>query len=105
MMIEAEFMNACPFPPGEPKPEAMDVAPRPRTPLLRRLMSGRTLALALAFIALTALYVHSYQNMSLPDKSLMYQPDFAAALSMYTYASVMLTYFIRRYRNRARKNM
>ena len=103
-MMEAELMNACPFPPGEPKPEAMDVAPRPRTPLLRRLMSGRALTLALAFIALTATYVYSYQNMSLPDKSLMYQPDFVAALSMYTYASVMLTYFIRRYRDRARKS-
>lgn len=56
-----------PVPPGEPKPEAMDVAPRPRTPGTRRLMSGRVLALALAFIALTALCVYSYQNMSLPN--------------------------------------
>ncbi len=42
--------------------------------------------------------------MSLPNKSLMYQPDFVVALSMYTYASVMLTYFIKRYRDRARKS-
>ena len=59
-MMEAELMNACPFPSGEPKPETMDVAPRPRTPWTRRLMSGRALALALAFIALTAVYVYSY---------------------------------------------
>jgi len=102
--MEAEFMNACPFPPGEPKPEAMDVAPRPRTLLLRRLMSGRALALALAFMALTAVYVYSYQDINLPNKSLMYQPEFAVALSMYTYASVMITHFIKRYRDRARKN-
>ena len=94
--------NACPFPPGEPKPDAMEAAPRRRQP--RALLGRRLLTLALALIALVSLYVYRSPAMSPNAKPLLYQENFAIRLSLYTYASVMLTHFIRRYRGRSREN-
>ena len=58
------------------------------------------MALTLAFFALVALYVRSYPSMSLRYEPLLYQGSFAIRLSLYTYASVMLTYFIRKYKDK-----
>jgi len=91
-------VNACPFPPGEPKPEAMEHAPRRINP--RALLNRRSLALTLAFFALVALYVYGSPGMSSNTESLLNQKNFVISLSLYTYVSVMLTHFIKLYKKK-----
>jgi hypothetical protein len=81
----------------------MEVAPRRRQPWAA-LFNRRTLALTLAFIALMTLYVHSSWAMSPNAKPLLYQEYFVIQLSIYTYATVTFTHFMRRYRGRSREN-
>ena len=93
------IINACPFAPGAVKPASMAVPGAPRLSL-RRLVNRKSTFLVLSFVSLVLLYGYSYPSLNYPGTPFMYEESYFLKMSLYTYVSGMLGFFIKKYRRR-----
>lgn len=93
--------NACPFAPGEIKPESI-ATPSNNQGVLKRIMNSRNLLLVLSLIFLTVLYTMSYSDLKWEGSSILYQDWYIVKMSFYTYAMSLISFFIRE--NRRKKD-
>jgi hypothetical protein len=93
--------NACPYAPGELKPESMP-GPANNRGVLRRLRNGKTIALLFSIFALTLLYGYSYPSLNWGGSPVLFQDWYVVKMSIYTYLISMITYYFREYRTKNR---
>ena len=91
--------NACPFAPGAVKPVSLGGS-RDQSRVLKRLLNRKFLFLLISLIALTVLYGRSYSTLNWGGSPVLFQDWYIVKMSFYTYVSGMLSYFIRRYRQK-----
>jgi len=94
--------NACPYAPGEVKPEVMKSAIR-RDVSLMRLKNVKLLALLGSVLALTLLYRYSYPSLNWGGSPVLFQDWYIVKMSLYTYLLGMITHYIRRYQKQNRE--
>ena len=91
--------NACPFAPGAVKPDSFG-GPRDQSSVLKRLLNRKFLFLLISLIALTVLYGRSYSSLNWGGSPVLFQDGYIVKMSFYTYVSGMLSYFIRKYKQK-----
>jgi hypothetical protein len=89
---------ACPFPPGVPKPTVGHVPRRWGRTLRQSVVSLRSVSLVLAFLSVTYLYVNSYGLINTTGEPVLFRDNFFVLLSLGSYFSVMLMWYIRRWK-------
>lgn len=87
---------ACPFAPGETKPESMK-SPR-RTERLSFLKNKRLIVLVFSVLCLILIYTNSYPYFEWEGSKVLFRDGYIVKMSFYTYLSSMITYFIREFR-------
>jgi len=89
---------ACPFPPGVQKPKVDHVPRRWRRTLRQNVVSLRSVSLVLAFLSVTYLYVNSYGLINTTGEPVLFRDNFFVLLSLGSYFSAMLMWYIRRWK-------
>ena len=89
---------ACPFAPGAAKPESMVSPSFPRLTLRRRLVNRKSGLLVLSFVSLVLLYGYCYPSMSYSGTPFLFEDDFFIRMSLYSYVTSMLGFYIKKYR-------
>lgn len=97
------MVNACPFAPGVDKPESMAAPSTPRLTMRRRLVNWKSGLLVLSFVSLVLLYSHSYPSLNYSGTPFLFEDGFFIRMSLYTYVSSMLGFFIKKYRRDKRQ--
>ena len=98
------MVNACPFAPGVAKPESMAAPSTPRLTMRRRLVNWKSGLLVLSFVSLVLLYSHSYPSLNYSGTPFLFEDSFFIRMSLYTYVSSMLGFFIKKYRRDKRQD-
>ncbi len=98
MMENQGIVYACPFPPGAQKPKVDHVPRRWRRTLRQNVFSLRSVSLVLAFLSVTYLYVNSYGLINTTGKPVLFRDNFFLLLSLGSYFSAMLMWYIRRWK-------
>ncbi len=96
------IINACPFAPGVAKPASMDTPSLPRLMMRKRLVNWKSSLLVLSFVSLVLLYRHSYPSLNYSGTPFLFEDSFFIKMSIYTYVTSMLGFFIKKYRSRNR---
>ena len=91
-------INACPFAPGTAKPASMATPSLPRLTMRKRLVTWKSTILVLSFVSLVLLYNYSYPSLNFSGKPLLFEDWFFIKMSLYTYVTGMLGFFIKKYR-------
>ena len=91
--------NACPFAPGEVKPEQMP-AKSTEESLVKRILNKKTLLLVFCFCVLTFLYTRNYNELYMGGSSILFQDGYIIKMSFYTYISGLLAFYIREHRRK-----
>ncbi len=94
------IVNACPFAPGVAKPASMAVPSPMGLTMRRRRVTWKSSVLVLSFVSLMLLYSHSYPSLNYSGTPVLFQDWFFIKMSIYTYATSMLGFFIKKYRRR-----
>jgi hypothetical protein len=94
------IVNACPFAPGVAKPASMAAPSVPRLTMRRRLVSWKSTVLVLSFVSLTLLYSYSYPSLNYSGIPVLFQDGFFIKMSVYTYVTSMLGFYIKEYRRK-----
>ncbi|TRO52911.1 hypothetical protein E2P71_07065 [Candidatus Bathyarchaeota archaeon] len=94
--------NACPYAPGEVKPEAMQRSVQ-RNASLMRFRNVKLLALLGSVLTLTLLYVYSYPSFNWEGSPFLFQDWYIVKMSLYTYLFSMITHYIREYQKQNRE--
>jgi threonine/homoserine/homoserine lactone efflux protein len=102
MMIKW-IVNACPFAPGVAKPASMRGPSLPKISLWNKMVNRKTIILVLSFVSLTLLYSYNYPALNYSGKSLLFEDMFFIKLSLYTYITSMVGYYIREYKRKQRQ--
>lgn len=89
--------NACPYAPGVVKPESIP-GPREQSGRVKRHLNGKLFLLVASLIALTLLYHYSYPSLNWGGSPVLFQDWYIVKMSLYTYVTGMITYYIREYR-------
>ena len=92
--------NACPFAPRVAKPESMSTPYMPKLTMRRRLVNRKSILLLLSFVSLTLLYSHSYPSLNYSGTPFLFEDGFFIRMSIYTYVTSMLGFFIKKYKRR-----
>ena len=96
------MVNACPFATGVAKPESMAAPSTPRL-TMSRLVNWKSGLLVLSFVSLILLYSHSYPSLNYSGTPFLFEDGFFIRMSLYTYVSSMLGFFIKKYRRDKRQ--
>lgn len=96
MMIKW-IVKACPFAPGAVKPASIAVPRAPRL-AMGRLVNRKSTFLVLSFVGLLLVYGYSYPSLNYPGTPFLYEESYFLKMSLYTYMSGMLGFFIKKYR-------
>ncbi len=94
---------ACPSAPGITKPASMDtrsIFKRTR----RRLVNRKSIVLVLSFVSLILLYSYSYPSLNYSGTPFLFEDDFFIRMSLYTYVTSMLGFYIKKYKCRNRQD-
>jgi hypothetical protein len=91
--------NACPFAPGEVKPDSIPTSSNNQA-VLKRVLNKRNFLLVLSLVFLTVLYTLSYSNLKWEGSSVLYQDWYIVKMSFYTYAMSLISFFIRENRRK-----
>jgi len=91
--------NACPFAPGEVKPESIKGL-KNQSSLLKHVLNKKTLVLIGSLIALIILYSRSYSSFNWDGSRVLFQDWYIVKMSFYTYLSGMITYYFKEYRQK-----
>jgi hypothetical protein len=94
------IVNACPFAPGAVKPATMEVPSQVGLTMRRRRVTWKSSVLVLSFLSLVLLYSHSYPSLNYSGIPVLFQDWFFIKMSIYTYVTSMLGFFIKKYRRR-----
>jgi hypothetical protein len=94
------IVNACPFAPGVAKPASMAVPSPAGLTMRRRLVTWKSSVLVLSFVSLTLLYSYSYPTLNYSGVPVLFQDWFFIKMSLYTYVTSMLGFFIKKYRRK-----
>ena len=97
------IVNACPFAPGVAKPAIMPGPNLPKVSLWNKMVNRKTIILVLSLVSLTLLYSHNYPALNYSGKPLLFEDMYFVKLSLYTYVSSMIGYYIREHK-RKQKN-
>lgn len=92
--------NACPFAPGVAKPASMATPSYTRLTTWRRLVNWKSSILVLSFVGLILLYSHSYPSLNYSGTPLLFEDGFFIKMSIYTYVTSMLGFYIKEYKRR-----
>ena len=95
--------NACPFAPGVAKPGSMAAPFTPRLTMRRRLVNWKSGLLVLSFVSLVLLYSYSYPSLNYSGTPFLFEDGYFIRMSLYTYVSSMLGFFIKKYRRGKRQ--
>jgi len=98
------IVNACPFAPGVTKPASMTVPSPTELPMRKRLVTLKSSVLVLSFVSLTLLYSYSYPSLNYSGIPVLFQDWFFIKMSIYTYVTSMLGFFIKKYKHGKRGN-
>ncbi len=93
--------NACPFAPGEIKPESMPTK-QTREGFLKSLANKKTLLLVFCLVLLMLLYTSNYNELYMGGSSVLFQDGYIIKMSFYTYVSGLISFFIREHRRKNR---
>ncbi|MCW4048956.1 MAG: hypothetical protein NWE89_04390 [Candidatus Bathyarchaeota archaeon] len=104
-MSKLDLTRACPFASGVAKPDKMYVAPRPAVPFIKRLTKNRALVFTMAILGLTFVYTSSYGFVNTTGKPILFQDNYVIVVSLYSYVIGMITYFVKEYRQKKRKEI
>lgn len=91
--------NACPFAPGEAKPEVIPNSVNHRR-VLGGLVNKKTLLLVVSLIVLTILYSMSYSDLNLQGSGVLYQDWYIVKMSFYSYIMSIFAFVIRENRRK-----
>jgi hypothetical protein len=94
------IVNACPFAPGAVKPASMAVPRTSGLAVWKRLVNRKSTFLVLSFVSLMLLYGYSYPSRHYPGTPFMYEESYFLKMSLYTYVSGMLGFYIKKYKRR-----
>ena len=97
------IINACPFAPGITKPASMDT-PSISKLTRRRLVNRKSIVLVLSFVSLILLYSYSYPSLNYSGTPFLFEEGFFIRMSLYTYVTSMLGFYIKEYKRRNRQN-
>ena len=97
------MVNACPFAPGVAKPGSMAAPFTPRLTMRRRLVNWKSGLLVLSFVSLVLLYSYSYPSLNYSGTPFLFEDGYFIRMSLYTYVSSMLGFFIKKYRRGKRR--
>ena len=89
--------NACPFAPGEVKPESMQSTLNHNV-WMRRFIIGKGLMLIGSILALTFLYGYSYTSLNWGGSQVLFQDWYIVKMSLCTYLISMITHYLKRYK-------
>ena len=92
------IINACPFAPGVTKPATMAMPSLTGLTMRRRLVNWKSSLLVLSFVGLTLLYSHSYPSLNYSGTPLLFEDGFFIKMSIYTYVTSMLGFYIKKYK-------
>ena len=95
--------NACPYAPGEVKPEVMQSALRQEV-FWVRFKNVKLLALLGSVLALTLMYSFSYPSLNWGGSPVLFQDWYIVKMSLYTYLLGMITYYFRAQAHQQKKN-
>ncbi|MBN2336437.1 hypothetical protein JXL21_12840 [Candidatus Bathyarchaeota archaeon] len=101
-MEQQRLVRACPFPPGVSKPRVEHV-PRRWGRTLSRVVSLRSMVLVMALVAVTYLYVDSYVIVNTTGTPVLFRDNYVLLLSLGSYVSIMVTWYIRRWKMKRRR--
>ena len=93
--------NACPYAPGVVKPESIP-SPREQSSMAKRVINRKSVLLVVSLVALTLLYRYSYPSLNWGGSPVLFQDWYIVKMSLYTYVTGMITYYIREYRLKKR---
>ena len=99
-MVIEWVVNACPFAPGAAKPSSMTTPSRPKVSMRKRLVNRKSIVLVLSFVSLVLLYSHSYSSLNYSGTAFLFEGGFFIKMSLYTYVTSMLGFFIKEYKRR-----
>lgn len=99
MMIKW-IVNACPFAPGVVKPASMPAPKLPTITTWNKVVNRKTIVLVLSFVALTLLYSYNYPALNYSGKPLLFEDAYFIKLSIYSYVTSMIGYFIREHKRK-----
>ncbi len=97
------IMNACPFAPGLAKPASMPGPKLPRLSLRNKVVNRKTVILVLSLVSLTLLYSYNYPELNYSGKPLLFEDMYFIKLSLYTYVTSMVGYFIREHKRKRKQ--
>lgn len=93
------LVEACPFAPGEIKPDSIYV-PHGHGDENRRSLTLKIVIVVIAMVGLALIYNFVYNDLSLTNEPILLWDDFVLSLGIYTYVSCMLVFFIRQYKRK-----
>ena len=93
--------NACPFAPGEMKPKSIPVNSN-HTGVLKRITNGKLVVLVLSLVVLTLVYSFNYPDLNWEGSSVLFNDWYIVKMSLYTYATSLISFFIREQRRKQR---
>lgn len=93
--------EACPFAPGEIKPDSIYV-PHGNSSDSRRALTLRIVIVVIAMFGLALLYSYVYNDLSFTGEPMIFWDEFIFSLGIYTYVSCMLVFFIRQYKRKTK---
>lgn len=97
------IVNACPYAPGVAKPESMARPSLPTLMLRRRLINWRSCLLLISFVGLVLLYGYSYPSLDFSGTPFLFEDGFFIKMSLISYVTSMLGFFIKKYRHGKRQ--
>lgn len=89
--------NACPYAPDAVKPESIP-GPRNQSNILKKILNKKSALLIASLLALTVLYTRNYSSLHWEGSPVLFQDWYIVKLSLYSYLTGMITYFVRKYR-------
>jgi hypothetical protein len=96
--------NACPFAPGVSKPASMPGPKLSKVSLWNKMVNKKTIILVLSLVSLTLLYSYNYPSLNYSGTPLLFEDMYFIKLSLYTYITSMVGYFIRDYKRKQRQD-
>ena len=94
--------EACPFAPGELKPDSIYVAPGHNRDH-RKTLTRKIVFIVVAMVGLAFLYSYIYSDFSLTGEPMLYWDDFVFSLGVYTYLSFMVAFFIKQHKRKMKR--
>lgn len=100
--MKLNLSEACPFAPGEIKPESIYV-PHGHASDSRKALTLRIVIVVIAMFGLALLYSYFYNDLSLTREPMIFWDEFVLSLGIYTYVSCMLVFFIMQYKRKTKQ--